>query len=946
MPQRLKALACGVFDRELRAAAERCENEIEIELLDAGLHAAPNELRRRAQEAIDRADVEPLDAVLLCYGMCGRGIVGLRAKSKPIVIPRAHDCIAIFLGSRHEYRRQFAEHPGTYYITSGWFEKKSGPQMKMRKLDDEAAVRQNPKFAGYAKRFGDDNAAYIVRFFDQWKKNYSRAAFIDHGLGEIETYAEYTREIADEVGWEFERLQGSLRLIEMLLAGDWPRDDFLVVPPGHKVIGSGKNDLFESVPMERRSDVTSQSGPVHEIIEVAASAPAETAATRRPSLGLGIDAGGTYTDSALYDFEHGQTLCTAKALTTPHDYAVGIVASVQQLDADQFAKIEMVCLSTTLATNAIVEGRGGRVGLLLMPHLESAAKQINVNPLCIVPGRIDITGRETAPLDETAARQAIARLIGEDHVDAIAISGFGGTMNPKHELRLKALVADVAQAAGAEPVPVVCGHELSSRLDFIKRAHTAALNAKLLPVIQSLIDSVKAALRHLGIDAAVMVVKGDGTLVSESVARQRPIETILSGPAASATGAVFLTGEKEAVAIDMGGTTTDTALIKDGRVAVSPEGAQVGPWRTSVDAVDMLTTGLGGDSLVSLDRDGNMTLGPQRVVPLAYLASQSEHVEEELDRVLAAAEHSPPTLDHLDFFVLVQANGRAHLDEREREIADALAHGPRSRLDLTRQLGYMAPSLLRTKRLEELGYVRRAAATPTYVLHYDGEYVAWDRGAAAKAMEILATILHQPAQEVAERIRREIVRRLSMEIIRRYVSLSADPKALESCDVCRLFLDNLFEGKRGDEFACRFEVGKPIVGIGAPAQSFMPAVAELLSAQVLIPEHADVANAIGAITSKVVVSERATIRPSDVGDYLVHTSQEKREFETIADARTYAERAIATILQRKAPLYGTDTAGILLRVNEREGKLATGEQVFLEMVVEGSIEGQPVIAAG
>ena len=943
MPQRLKVLACGVFERELRTAAAQCSNEVHLELLDAGLHAVPNELRRRAQDAIDRADVEPLDAIVLCYGMCGRGVLGLRAKSKPLVIPRAHDCIAIFMGSRHEYRRQFAAHPGTYYITSGWYEKKSGPQNRRpKRLDDDDAVRQNPKFVEYAGRYGPDNAAYIVRFFDRWKKNYTRAAFIDHGLGNVDTYARYTREIAHDLGWEFERLPGSLRLVQMLVAGDWPASEFLVVPPGHKVVGTGKNDLFEAVPVAGAAALQPHA-PVHETLAVA-GAPA-AAATRSPRRGLGIDAGGTYTDSALYDFEASQTLCKAKALTTPYDYTEGIVESVRQLDASRFASVDMVCLSTTLATNAIVEGRGARVGMLLMPHLVEAVKQVEISPLYVVPGRIDITGRETVPLDEARARQLVERLIHDDQVDAIAISGFGGTMNPKHELRLKAIVSEVADAAGVGPIPVVCGHELSSRLDFIKRAHTAALNARLLPVIESLIDSVKTALGRLGIGAALMIVKGDGTLVSEGVARQRPIETILSGPAASATGAVFLTGETDAVAVDMGGTTTDTALIKDGRVAVSPDGARVGEWRTSVDAVDMLTTGLGGDSLVSLDRDGGLRLGPERVVPLAYLASQWDHVAEELDRVLDAAEHTPPTPHHLDFFVLVHANGRARLDVREQEIVDALASGPRSRLDLTRRLGYMAPSLLRTKRLEQWGYVRRAALTPTDVLHFKGEYVAWDRRAATKAVRVFATILRESPDRVAERVRREIVRRLALEIIRRYVSLSADPQALDTCDVCKLFLDNLFEGERRDEFACRFDVGKPIVGIGAPARAFMPALAEMLSAKVLIPEHADVANAIGAITSKVVVTETATIRPSDVGDYLVHTSAEKREFETIADARAYAERMVAATLRRRAPLYGTNASDILLRVNEREGKLATGEQVFLEMVVEGAIEGQPVVMA-
>ena len=944
MPQRLKVLACGVFDQELRAVAERCDNEIEIQLLDAGLHARPDELRRRAQEAIDNAETELFDALLLGYGLCGRGVVGLRARTKPVVIPRVHDCISLFLGSRHEYRRQFAEHPGTYYITSGWYDVKTNPRDgRLRNPDDPATAKKHPKFDAYARRYGESNAEYIVRFFDKWKKNYTRAAFIDLGLGETDKYVDFTQELAQDLGWEFERLRGSLRLVEQLLSGDWPATDFLVVPPGHKVMGTGKNDLIEAIPVG--SDPGRGSSAADAQVKTAVAPPSARRPTnvRLPHLGLGIDAGGTYTDGVLYNFDTGKPLCKAKALTTPHDYAQGIVGSVSQLDQALFPRIDLVCLSTTLATNSIVEGRGGKVGLLLMPHHPAAIERIGVRPLQVVGGRIDITGRETEPLDEAEAREAVGRLIRGDHVDAIAISGFGGTRNPKHEIRLKQLVDEVAAAAGIDGLPVVCGHELSSKLDFIKRAHTATLNARLLPVIKSLIQSVKSAVEELGIDATLMVVKGDGTLVSEDIALMRPIETVLSGPAASATGAVFLTGQTDAVAIDMGGTTTDTALIKEGRVAVSPEGAQVGDWRTSVDAVDMLTTGLGGDSIIGLDRDSKLTLGPQRVVPLAYLARQSDEVREELRGLLDTAEHTQHTPESLDFFVRVHSNGRSQLGGREAEMLEALADGPKSRLHLTRRLGYLAPSLLRTRRLEELGYVRRAALTPTDVLHFTGEYTAWDREAASDALEVFAAIAGEPPQEVAERIRREVVRRLSMEIIRRYVSLSTDPIALDECDVCRLFLDNLFSGSRSDEFKFRFDVAKPVVAIGAPVHAFMPAVGEILSANVIIPEHADVANAIGAITSKVIISEEATIRPSDTGDYVVHTSVEKREFERISDARDYAETLIANLLRDKAPLYGTDESRIELRTKEREGKLATGEMVFLEMKVEGAIVGEPVL---
>ena len=123
---RIKLLGCGVFEPELEALIPRSPHQIDFEPLEAGLHESPNELRGRVQAAIDRAASEGFDAVALAYGLCGRGTSGLIARGVTLVIPRVHDCLTLFLGSREEYRRQFREHPGTYYITPGWFSRKMG----------------------------------------------------------------------------------------------------------------------------------------------------------------------------------------------------------------------------------------------------------------------------------------------------------------------------------------------------------------------------------------------------------------------------------------------------------------------------------------------------------------------------------------------------------------------------------------------------------------------------------------------------------------------------------------------------------------------------------------------------------------------------------------------------------------------------------------------------
>ncbi|MBM4079285.1 MAG: DUF1638 domain-containing protein, partial [Planctomycetes bacterium] len=402
---KLKVVACGVFDRELRLLAGKSQNRIEVELLDAGLHARPHELRLRAQDAIDRASREgSYDAVVLVYGLCGRGISGLIARTIPVVVPRVHDCVSLFLGSRDEYRRQFAAHPGTMYMTSGWFEKKVHPKTpKPADHQKRENLEAHPKFREYAAKYGEDNAAYIIGFFDSWRRNYTRAAFIEHGLGDSPTYERYTRSMAEEFGWQFAKIPGSLRILDKLVNGQWDAEDVLVVKPGERVAMSTHEGLIESIPMDR-GETPAAPSKVETRRVISGPSVVRPASGPPEALGLGVDAGGTYTDAVLYEFSTRKVLMKGKALTTPHDYTIGIVGAIDHLDKALFARVKLVSLSTTLATNSIVEGRGARVGLIFMPHMPEAAAELHVEPKRRVRGQIGIVGQELEPLDPDEVR--------------------------------------------------------------------------------------------------------------------------------------------------------------------------------------------------------------------------------------------------------------------------------------------------------------------------------------------------------------------------------------------------------------------------------------------------------------------------------------------------------------------------------------------------------------
>ena len=308
---------------------------------------------------------------------------------------------------------------------------------------------------------------------------------------------------------------------------------------------------------------------------------------------LGVDTGGTYTDAVILDETADAVIGKAKSLTTRADLALGIGRAVDAALAGagvQPSQIAMVSLSTTLATNALVEGQGGRVALIFIgfdaDDLERGGlvEALKGDPVVRLAGGHNHAGGQAAALDMSALEQAVTELSGD--VMGFAVASRFATRNPAHEVAARDLIRRVSGR------PVTCSHELSAKLNGPKRALTAVLNARLIGMIDRLVAACERHLEAVGITAPLLVVRGDGALISAAMVRERPIETILSGPAASIVGARWLTGASDALVSDIGGTTTDVALLRNGLPEIDPEGARVGGLRTMVEAVAMRTSGL------------------------------------------------------------------------------------------------------------------------------------------------------------------------------------------------------------------------------------------------------------------------------------------------------------------------------------------------------------------
>lgn len=923
-----RVVACGVFEPYIAQLAGECGAEVDVRALDAGLHSRPNDLRLMLQSEIDEASSRgDCDAVVLLYGLCGRGTAGLEARDVPVVIPRAHDCITLFLGSSEAYLRQFAAHPGTFYHTLGWIEKKLNPRNReaseLYADFEKAGYELHPDFHQLDRKYGGENAMHIVSFLESWKRNYTRAAYIDLGFDGEQCCAEFTCRSAEILGWKHEVIRGDPTLLRRLMQGDWSDSRVFVLPPGARSATTGDDRIFAAAQVD--SEQSGQEMFRGEVVIESGNGGGDWC-----GIGLGIDAGGTYTDAVVYDLGERRLLAKAKSLTTYNDLLEGIRGALAQLPAELLQQVEVTSLSTTLATNSIVEGRGHKVGLVALTPWGWTEEQIGHRPIVNVPGSVSITGEVIQPLDEQAARSAVRTLMEREHCAAIVIAGYAIVRNPEQANRVREIAQEMYD------VPVVCAHEVSRRINGIHGAQTAIANASLLPVVRQLIDSVHRALADFRVPGKLMVVKGDGTPVDESVARARPVETILSGPAASVSGARILTRHSDALVLDIGGTTTDCAILEDGHVAVSEDGARIGSWVMSVDAVEISTAGLGGDSRIDFTRDRRITIGPVRNVPIACLADEHPRVREWLEELDSRKWRGEMDASAMDVLLL---GGRVELTltDRERQLADMLRGGPIPAALAAQRMGIPSIALLPTSRMETCGMLKRSALTPTDLLHVTGQFIRWNADAARKALAVFASMFGAPVDEVLEMALTAVTRRLFEEILRREVTWE-QRNLRDLPEDWSYLLDKAFSDD-GRGLGVSFTLRRPVVAIGAPASALVPPVADHVGVEVVIPEHADVANAIGAIGTEISIREEVLIRPGQFSNYVLHGSGERIEFAELERATDKAVEISRERARTRAVEAGALVPEVTVTRRDRLGTVSDGGSVFLERRVVSIASG-------
>lgn len=582
--------------------------------------------------------------------------------------------------------------------------------------------------------------------------------------------------------------------------------------------------------------------------------------------GLGIDTGGTYTDAVLLRGSDGIVIDSKKAFTTYPDLQIGISKVLDSLDQELLKQVNLVSVSTTLSTNSLLEGTGTPVGLLLIGQ-HPVEREFPTPDFIVVPGGHGPSGEEEVPLDIEAIRNFANKT--KDKVSAYAISGFFSTRNPEHELLAKSVIQE------STGKPVVCGHELSQELGAYERAVTAVLNAQLIPITYHFVSAVMADIKRRGIHARMLMLKCDGSVYNLEDALEKPIETIFSGPAASLLGASYLAKLDTCAVIDVGGTSTDVSAIYQGVPEISASGSVVGGWKTRVKAMKMETSATGGDSHVWIT-DREIKIGPRRVIPLCVAAAEHPALLQKLNQMKLLPRKSLDENYQPTKFLIRTKYAINDLNKEETEMLKYIGSDPISIHELytsmrTMPSGKVMDSLIKKRLVQAIGF------TPTDALHVRGEYTVWNADASHAGAELLSRYNGRKKYEFCTHVKEHVAKNMAYSQMAFLLSEKAKP-----------LVDEMLSGFSPAKFSLKL----PIVLLGGPVKAYLEEMTELLDAEIIVPDHAEVGNAVGALAGKGVKRVEVIIVPASIEkpteDFIIFYPGGR---EPVVDYREALERA-------------------------------------------------------
>lgn len=663
-------------------------------------------------------------------------------------------------------------------------------------------------------------------------------------------------------------------------------------------------------------------------------------------IAIGIDTGGTCTDAVAFDFDKKSIVATAKSATTHENLEIGIENSLNKLPEEYVEKAELLSLSTTLATNACVEDKGGRVLMIFICAYKKAITDNSYsygfkdNDFWFVNCEED---RYEEPDWDQFEQCALERTKG---YDSIAIADMNSSKNNgEYEIKAAKRLGKVCK------LPIVCSYELFQDRNVIQRGASALLNAKLLPVIDDFLKAVKAVLQRKKLNIPIVIMRSDGTLMSEEYAKEHPVETLLCGPAASVKGGAYLGAERKALIVDMGGTTSDIAVVKQGGPVYAENGIRVGGWRTNVKGLFVDTFGLGGDSEVFFN-DGDIELLSTRVVPLCVMADRFPETALNVKKAVEEHENGHTKALYTHYMLVKPIADEEAFDEKELALCRELEKGPLS-IEAVAELFNTDIYGLNTSRLEKEGYIIRSGLTPTDMMCIKGDFDLYDSETSVLGTKLIADRLKKTVEEIADIVYKLVIKKLYENLVRISLEDRFGKKKLYSYskEVRMLVEENYRISAEGadenDIVNPIFSTDAVLVGIGAPIHVFLPEVARLMGTNFNIPKEAGVTNALGALIGEVratanveisVLYEMDSEKGTESG-YYVYANEKPEGFEELEDAVEYAkEQALrkAELLARKR---GAKVIKSAKTVDSHKKSTSYGMDIYIGSVISAEVIG-------
>ncbi len=610
-------------------------------------------------------------------------------------------------------------------------------------------------------------------------------------------------------------------------------------------------------------------------------------------IGLGIDTGGTYTDAVIYDLSENKILASAKSPTTKKDLKIDIQKVFAKLPSDLLKSCQTLSLSTTLATNACVENRGGNGKLILIGFDRGTMERTyagygydSLEDIYLLECKITPSPEKSEEPDwDRFCLDMKTFAKGCDCISIVQL--FAREHHGSYEKKAADLLREITKA------PVILGHTLFPDRDTLRRGAGALLNARLIPVIQEFLAAIQKVLDEYQLELPILIMRSDGNLMSGAYTHLHPVETLLCGPAASVMGAKHLADAPHAIVVDMGGTTTDISIIKDNIPRYVDGGIQIENWKTFVKGLYVDTFALGGDTAIHF-KATKLYLDTYRILPLCCLAARYPSVLPQLQELKRYHAGHPEPIH--EFFLL--AKDMAHPEtytDMEHRIFEALKEGPLRMENLAAKVGTDLYGL-KTARLEKDGILLRSGLTPTDIMHIRGDFSEYDREASLLAADFVGLYTKRSVEDLCQNVYDLVEKRLYCSLVRillhtEYGLFDKEEPAPQMLALIEKGYDAAKAGKE-DFFTPQFCTSAALIGIGAPIHIFLKPVADMLGTTAIIPKHAAVANAVGAIVGSIAASATCEITPGahDSDQFHVTTPESSQAFTEYEDALAFAQK--------------------------------------------------------